>query len=75
MINLKILSAFVVCCKFLLALFNKVKYRDQTVSTQIRLLLYEQSNLGLYCLFERLLKTFQQTTKADDFCCDRRFKS
>ena len=28
-IHLKILSAFVVCCKFLLTSFNKVKYRDK----------------------------------------------
>ena len=27
--HLKIPSAFVVCCKFLLTLFNKVKYRDK----------------------------------------------
>ena len=28
-IHLKILSAFVVCCNFLLTLFKKVKYRDK----------------------------------------------
>ena len=34
--------------------------------TQIRLLLQEQSDLGLLCLFKRLLKTFQKMTKEED---------
>ena len=36
---------------------------------QIRLLLQDQSNLGLHCLSKRLLifKQFQQMTKADIF--------
>ena len=37
------------------------------MSTQIRLLLYEQSNLGLYCLFERLLKHFSRRQKQMTF--------
>ena len=53
-IHLKITSVFVVCCKFLLTLFNKVKYRDK------------QCRPRSDC-------SFQQTTKAANFCCDRRF--
>ena len=38
----------------------------KTVWTQIRLLLQEQSNLGLHGLNKRLKKSIHQTTKADD---------
>ena len=34
----------------------------------------EQSDLGLHCLFKKLLEIFQQKTKADDFCCEWGFK-
>ena len=33
--HLKIQSAFVVCCKSLLRLFNKVKYRDKQCSPRL----------------------------------------
>ena len=36
-------------------------------------ILEEQSDLGLYCLQKWLLKS-QADDKADDNCCDRRFK-
>ena len=65
-IHLKMPSAEVVCCQFLLTLFNKAKYR-QTVWTQIRLLLYEQSDLSLNCLLERLLKHLSRRQKRTNF--------
>ena len=37
------------------------------------MLLEEQSDLGLHCL-TKASKTFQQTTKADAFCCNRYFQ-
>ena len=40
--------------------------KEQTVWTQIRLLLQEKSDLYLHCLSKRL-QTFQKTTKAYDF--------
>ena len=40
-------SAYVVCCIFLLILFDLFKCMGQTVWIQIRLLLQEQSDLGL----------------------------
>ena len=42
--------------------------------TQIRLLLHEQSDLGLHCLSEKASKTLHQSTEADEFCCDLGFK-
>ena len=41
--------------------------------TQIRLLLQEQSDLGLHCL-TMASKIYTQTTKADNICCDWRLK-
>ena len=45
--------------------------------TKIRLLLY--AHIGVVISGSKLLvekgKTFQQMTKADDFCCEWRFKS
>ena len=53
-----------------------------TIWTQTILLLWEQSDLGPYCLYleqsdldshrlsKRLSKTFNQMIKADNFCCD-----
>ena len=61
-------SAYVVCCIFL----QTFAYR-QTVWTQIRLLLKEQSDLGPHCLQKLLLKS-QADDKADNSCCDWRFK-
>ena len=73
----KTASENVVClCRLLniLANFSKLffAYR-QTVWTQIRLLLKEQSDLGPHCLQKWLLK-WQAEVKADDNCCDWRFK-
>ena len=45
----------------------------QTVWTQIRLLLKEQSDLGPHCLQKLLLKS-QAEDKADNNCYDWRFK-
>ena len=56
-------------CKLLKPIFA---YR-QTVWTQIRLLLEEQSDQGPHCLEKRLLKS-QADDKADDSCCDWQFK-
>ena len=56
-------------CKLLKPIFA---YR-QTVWTQIRLLLEEQSDLGPHYLQKWLLKS-QADDKADDNCCDWRFK-
>ena len=67
-------SVYVVCWIFLqtfqtVAIFA---YR-QTVWTQIRLLLKEQSDLGPHCLQKWLLKS-QADDKANNICCDRQFK-
>ena len=45
----------------------------QTVCTQIRLLLEEQSDPGPHCLQKWILKS-QADDKADDNCCDWQFK-
>ena len=55
-------SAYVVCCIFL-----------QTFQTSI-LHIGKQSDLGPHCLQKWLLKS-QAEDKADDSCCDWRFKS
>ena len=70
--HLKILSAFVVCCKFLLTLFNKVKYRDSVDSDQTAPIGAVWSESTLFV--GKASKTFQQTTIADEFCCDWRLK-
>ena len=53
--HLNILSAFVVCCKLLLTLFNK------------RCGPRSQSDLSLHCLFERLLKLLSRREKQMTF--------
>ena len=73
----KTASENVVClCRLLNILANfpnlHFAYR-QTVWTQIRLLLKEQSDLGPHCLQKLLLKS-QADDKADDNSCDWRFK-
>ena len=65
-------SVYVVCWIFL-QLFKPIFAYRQTVWAQIRLLLKEQSDLGPHCLQKWLLKS-QADDKADDNCCDRRFK-
>ena len=50
-------------------LFEPIFAYRQTVWTQIRL----QSDLGPHCLQKCLLKS-QADVKADDSCCDWRFK-
>ena len=54
-------------------LFKPIFAYRQTVWTQIRLLLEEQSDLGLHCLHKWLLKS-QADDKADNNCCDWQFK-
>ena len=72
----KTASENVCLCRLLniLANFSKLffAYR-QTVWTQIRLLLKEQSDLGPHCLQKWLLKS-QADDKADDNSCDWHFK-
>ena len=73
----KTASENVVCLCHLLNIFANfsklfLAYR-QTVWTKIRLLLKEQSDLGPHCLQKWLLKS-QAEDKADDNCCDWRFK-
>ena len=65
---------YVVCWIFLQTFQTYIifAYR-QTVWTQIRLLLKEQSDLGPHCLQKWLLKS-QAGDKADDNCCDWQFK-
>ena len=53
--------------------FKPIFAYRQTVWTQIRLLLEEQSDLGPHCLQKGLLKS-QADDKADDNGCDRKFK-
>ena len=68
-------SVYVVCRIFwqtFKTYFCIQAYR-QTVWTQIRLLLEEQSNLGPHCLQKNDLKS-QADDKADDSCCDERLK-
>ena len=65
-------SVYVVCWIFLQTFQIFFAYR-QTVWTQIRLLLEEQSDLGPHCLQKWLLKS-QADDKADDSCCDWQFK-
>ena len=64
------------CCllKFSCKLFKPIFAYRQTVWTQIRLLLEEQSDLGPHCLQKWLLKS-QADDKADDNSCDWQFKS
>ena len=68
------LSVYVVCCIFLqnFQTFFFFAYR-QTVWTQIRLLLEEQSDLDQHCLQKWLFKS-QADDNADDNRCDWRFK-
>ena len=54
-------------------LFKPIFAYTQTVWTQIRLLLEEQSDLGPHYLQKWLLKS-QADDKADDYCCDWQFK-
>ena len=65
-------SVYVVCWIFLQT-FQTYFCNKQTVWTQIRLLLKEQSDLGPHCLQKWLLKS-QADDKADDNSCDWRFK-
>ena len=66
-------SVYVVCWIFLQTFQTYFFAYLQTVWTQIRLLLEEQSDLGPHCLHKWLLKS-QADDKADDNCCDWQFK-
>ena len=66
------LSVYVVCWIFLQT-FQTYFCIQQTVWTQIRLLLKEQSDLGPHRLQKWLLKS-QADDKADDNSCDWQFK-
>ena len=67
------LSIYVVCWIFLQLIFKPIFAYRQTVWTQIRLLLEEQSDLGPHCLQKWLLKS-QADDKADDNCSNWQFK-
>ena len=73
----KTASENIVClCRLLniLANFsNLFLHTGKQCGPQIRLLLEEQSDLGPHCLQKWLLKS-QADDKADDNCCDWRFK-
>ena len=66
-------SVYVVCWIFLQTFQPYFCIPANSPWTQIRLLLEEQSDLGPYCLQKWLLKS-QADDKADDNCCDWRFK-
>ena len=60
------LSALIVCCIFLLTLFDLCKYNGKQYDPRSDCSgLHEQSDLGLHCLSKMLL--FQQAPKVDDF--------
>ena len=65
-------SVYVVCWIFLQAFQNYLSHTGKQCG-QIRLLLKEQSDLGLHCLKKWLLKS-QAEDKEDNSCCDWRFK-
>ena len=65
-------SVYVVCWIFLQTFQTYFCIQANSVD-QIRLLLKEQSDLGPHCLQKWLLKS-QADDKADDNCCDWRFK-
>ena len=65
-------SVYVVCWIFLQTFQTYFRNR-QTVWTQIRLLLKEQSDLGPHCLQKWLFKS-QADDKADDNSCDWRLQ-
>ena len=69
----KIPSVFVVCCNFLLTLFTKAKYRDKQCGPRSDCS-YRSSLIGVYTVCWKGFLTFQQTTKAIEFCFDWRFK-
>ena len=54
--HLKMSSAIVVCCKILLTYLTKLKIETKSVNP-------DQSDLGLHCLLERLLKHFSRREK------------
>ena len=54
-------SVYVVCCIFLQTFQTYLFSYRQTVWTQIRLLLEEQSDLGPHCLQKWLFKSKQMT--------------
>ena len=64
---------FMLSAEYSCRLFKPIFEYRQTVWTLIRLLLKEQSDLGLHCLQKWLLKS-QTDDKADDNSCDWRFK-
>ena len=67
------LSVYVVYWIFLQTFQTYFLAYQQTVWTQIRLLLMEQSDLGPHCLQKWLLNS-QADDKADDNSCDWQFK-
>ena len=72
--HLKMTSAEVICCIYLLTLLTNVSVEansvepDQTAPVGA---VWSGSTLS----DQEASKTFQQTTKADNFCSDWRFKS
>ena len=71
--HLKISSAEVVCCKILPSITDEISIEANSVDLE------QTAPIGAVWSASTLFaieasETFQQTRKADDFCCDWRFK-
>ena len=67
------MSSVMLSAEYSCILFKPIFAYTQTVWTQIRLLLQEQSDLGSHCLKKWLLKS-QADDKAENNCCEWQFK-
>ena len=61
-------STEVVCCKYLLTLFKSINLSTEANSV-------DPDQTGSTPLEQESSKTFRQTTKADNICCDWHFVS
>ena len=68
--HLKMLSAEVICCKLLPKINDELSIEANSVDLEQTAPILSGSTLFAI----EASKTFQQTRKADDFCCDWRFK-
>ena len=60
------IGLYVISCIYEITLLVNVSVKSNSL---------DQDQTGSTLLFEEANKTFYQTTKADNFCCDSRFKS
>ena len=67
------MSAEVICCKLLPNITSKFKYTCKKCGPRTDCS-YRSSLIWVHTVCHRGLLTFQQTRKADKFCCDRRIK-